>query len=54
MCFLDPSNVVVGSVFCQSTGEKGDDQSIAYASKQLTIIERNNSTVERDCLEMVS
>ena len=51
--FCDASNVTVGSVLCQSTGEKGKDQRIAYTSKQLTPAERNYSTTERECLAMV-
>lgn len=49
----DASNVAVGSVLCQSTGEKGKDQPIAYASKQLTLAERHYSTIEGECLAMV-
>jgi hypothetical protein len=52
--FYDASNVAVGNQFCQLTGEKGKDQLIAYASKQLTPAERNYSTIERECLPMVS
>ena len=51
--FYDASNVVVGTALCQSTGEKGKDQPIAYASKQLTLAERNYTTTERECLAMV-
>ena len=51
--FCDASNVAVGSALCQCTGEKGKDQSVAYASKQLTPVERNYSTTERECLAMV-
>ena len=51
--FCDASNVVVGTALYQSTGEKGKDQSIAYASKQLTLAKRNYSTTERECLAMV-
>ena len=51
--FCDASNVAVGSALCQSTGEKVKDQSIAYASKQLTPTERNYSTIEKECLAMV-
>ncbi len=36
--FCDARNVVVA--LCQSTGEKGNVQPIAYVSKQLTPIER--------------
>ena len=50
--FCDASNVDVDSALCQSTGEKGKDQSIAYASKQLTSAERNYST-ERECLAII-
>ena len=45
--YYNASNVAVGSALCQSTGEKGKDQPIAYASKQLTPTERNYSTTER-------
>jgi hypothetical protein len=31
--FCDASNIAVGSALCQSTGENGKDQPIAYASK---------------------
>ena len=41
------------SALCQSIGEKGNDQPIAYASKQLTPAERNYSTSKRECLAMV-
>lgn len=51
--FCDASNVAVGSVLCQSTREKGKDQPIANASKQLIPAERNYSTTERECLAMV-
>jgi hypothetical protein len=51
--FCDASDVAVGSALCQSTGDKGKDQPIAYASKQLTPAERNYSTTERECLAMV-
>ena len=51
--YCDASNVAVGSVLCQSTGENGKDHHIAYASKQLTPAERNYSTTERECLAMV-
>ena len=48
--FCDASNVAVGSALCQSMGEKGKDQPIAYTSKQLTPAERNYSTTEKECL----
>ena len=51
--FCDASNVAVGSELCQSTGDQEKDQPIAYASKQLTLAERNYSTTERECLAMV-
>ena len=51
--FCDASNVAVGSTLCQSTGEKGNDQPVAYASKQLTPAEMNYSTTERECLAMM-
>ena len=51
--FYDASNVAVGSILCQSTGEKGKDQPIAYANKQLTLVERNYSTTKRECLAMI-
>ena len=34
--YCDASNVAVGSALCQSTGENGKDQPVAYASRQLT------------------
>ena len=51
--FCDASNVAVGSALCQATGENENDQSVAYASKQLTTAERNYYTTERECLAMV-
>lgn len=51
--FCDVSNVAVGSALCQSAGDKGKDQPIAYASKQLTPTKRNYSFTERECLAMV-
>ena len=51
--FCNASNVAIGSALCLSTGEKGKDQTIAYASKQLTPAERKYSTTERECLAMV-
>ena len=51
--FCDASNVAVGSILCQSTREKEKDQPIAYASKQLTPVERNYSTTKMKCLAMV-
>ena len=47
------SNVAVGSALCQATGEKENDQPVAYASKQLTPAARNYSTTKRKCLAMV-
>ena len=38
--YCDASNVAVGNALYQSTGEKENDQPIAYASKQLTPAER--------------
>ena len=51
--FCDARNVVVGSVLCQSTRKKENDQPIAYPSKQLTLAERNYSTTHTQCLTMV-
>ena len=51
--FCDASNVAVGNALCESTGENGKDQPIAYANKQSTPAERNYSTTERECLAMV-
>ena len=51
--FCDASNVVVGSALCQSIEEIGNDQPIAYASKQLIPAKRFYSTTERECLAMV-
>ena len=51
--FCNARNVIVGSALCQAMGEKENDQPIAYASKQLTLAERNYSTTERECLAMV-
>ena len=51
--FCDTSNVTVECALYQSTGEKDKDQSIAYASKQLTPAERNYYTTVRKCLAMV-
>ena len=51
--FCDASNVAVNSALCQSIGNKGKNQIIAYASKQLTPAEKNYSTMERACLAMV-
>ena len=51
--FYDASNVAVFSALCQSTGEKRNNQPIAYASKQLTLAKRNYSTTERECLAKV-
>ena len=51
--YCGTSNVAVGSALCQSTGDNGKDQSVAYASKQLTLAERNYSTTEMECLAMV-
>ena len=51
--YCDASNVAVGSALCQSTGEREKDQPIVYTSKQLTLAERNYSTMERECLAMV-
>ena len=42
--FCDASLEAVDSALCQSTGDKGNDQPVAYASKQLTPAERNHST----------
>ena len=49
----DASNIAVGCVLCQSTGKKGQDQPIAYASMQLTTTVKNYSTTEREYLAMV-
>ena len=51
--FSDARNVAVGIVLCQSTGVKGKNQAIAYASKQLTLAERNYFPTKRECLAMV-
>ena len=51
--YCDASNIAAGSALCQSTGENGEDQLVAYTSKQLTSAERNYSTTERECLAMV-
>ena len=51
--FCDINNDAVGSALCESTGEKGKDQLIAYASKQLIPAEMNYSTIERECLAML-
>jgi hypothetical protein len=51
--FCDANNVAVCNPLCQLTGEKGKDQLIAYASKQLTPAERNYYITERECLAMV-
>ena len=34
-------------------GAKEKDQAVAYASRQLTVAERNFSTMKRECLAMV-
>lgn len=52
--FCNDSNVVVRSALYQSTGERGKNVFIPYASKQLTLAERNYSTTKRECLAMVS
>ena len=49
----DVSNVAVSSALCQATGEKENDQLVAYASKHLTPAEINYSTMEKKCLAMV-
>ena len=41
------------SALYQSMGEKGMDQPIVYASKQLTSAENNYSITERECLAML-
>lgn len=51
--FCDASAVAIGSALCQSSGEKGKDQPVAYASRQLIVAERNYSTTKRECLAMV-
>ena len=51
--FCNASNVAVDSALCQATGEKENDQPVAYASKQVTPAEKNYSTTERECLAMV-
>ncbi len=51
--FCNASNVAVDSALCQATGEKENDQPVAYASKQVTPAEKNYSTTERECLTMV-
>lgn len=51
--FCDASNVAVGSALYQSTSERGKNESIFFASKQLTPAEMNYSTTKRKCLAMV-
>ncbi len=44
--------MAVGSALCQHD-EDGKDHPIAFASKQLTNVEHNYTTIERECLAMV-
>ena len=51
--FCDASAVAVGSALCQPHEELDKDQLVAFASRHLTMAERNYSTTERECLSMV-
>jgi hypothetical protein len=45
--------MVVGSALCQPVEDGGKDHPISFASKQLSAIERNYTTIEQECLAMV-
>jgi hypothetical protein len=51
--YCDASAVAVGATLCQPHDPGGKDRPIAFASRQLTISERNYSTTDRECLAMV-
>lgn len=52
--FCDATVVVARNALCQSNREKGIDQRVAYANKQLTTIERNYFITKRKCDNFLS
>jgi hypothetical protein len=51
--YCDASSMAVESALCQPAEDGGKDHPIAFASKQLSAVERNYTTTEQECLAMV-